>query len=99
MSAATVGLRDVLAGIVRVREALSDGDFNYADAVAAQVEDELAGAILQQEAEADSGARELARLRVELEAERGRLRGLTTELEARRAALSPPRLAATRGGQ
>ncbi len=57
MSAATVVLRDVLAGIVRVREALEDGDSDFAYAVAVQAEDELAGTIARLEAEADSGAR------------------------------------------
>jgi len=85
MSAATVVLRDVLAGIVRVRESLEDGDAGHAYTAAAQAEDELAGA----------GARELARLRVELEVESEHLRELAARLLA---AIAPPPTAAMRGG-
>ncbi len=44
--------RDTLARVVRAREALADGDIDFAEAILEELEIDLAGAIEQDEAEA-----------------------------------------------
>lgn len=81
MSASPVVIRarNVLAQIVRIREALEDGDTEFAYAIATQAEYDLVGAIELLEAAPDDQAQR-TRLLAELEAELDRLRALNADL-------------------